>query len=221
MMDELNRPGGTREAGLPASRWDSMCTRIAVVVGLVFAVFAPAVVLGSMEQEFSLRGAFVCLGLWGTAVCVDILARGLRQRLAWAALRYLVIIFCGSGLFVIILASRTPGYIRQMERFQGQMRREADIARIRKWASAYCPCPESQPTSNEKWSYVPSEDWPGCVRNLHPEHVRYTCDDRTIHIMFGSGFAFYGLSVGPEGTSPYGDYALPLEDGAWVWHVLQ
>jgi hypothetical protein len=68
---------------------------------------------------------------------------------------------------------------------------------------------------------IGQSQWPECVRELEPNAVFYRPSDGVLQLTYGGGFGWWGLSVGPPGTKPYGGYTIPLEAGVWVWHEIQ
>ena len=214
-----------------STRWYSASTWVALVVFAIyvaltfgFPLIPLMIIAGSMEQVLLYFAPPIGLALWLGAMAVRIFVRRNRRQLVWTALRYAVIAFGGAGLFVIAVASGTPGYIRKTKQVQRQMQEEADIAAIRAWVDTRFPA--SAASTNPAYEapvVIPPDEQPACIRRISGFHTAlYWPAKRELDLVFGGGFGHWGLTVAPEGTPmPESGHFLPLEDGAWVWHELQ
>lgn len=209
-------------------RWYSASTWAALAILLVYAIFTfvfpliPIVIVaGSMEDLVLYVAPVLGLVLWLAGMAMRILVRRTRNQLIGTSIRYAVVAFGGAGLLVLIIGMGTPGYIRATARFQRQMQKEADVPAIRAWAQNYEPTSQDQTVFEGESVFVRRDRLPDCIVKLKPGMVQFSLKTKTVHLIFGGGFGHWGLTVGPKGTPPHGDYCLPLEDGAWVWHEIQ
>jgi hypothetical protein len=218
----------TSGGSVSRERWFSASTWLALAIVLVYIIFTfgfpliPVLIqAGSMEDMIHSAVPILSLILWLVGMGIRILVRKKRNQLIWSGLRYGIVAFGVAGLLVMIVGGATPGYIRATQKFQKQMQKEADIPSIRAWAETFQPSAENRPTIWGGGVFIDNKQWPECIKKLNPNVVQYSTEDKTMHLIFGGGFGHWGLSVGPKGTPTYGDYTLPLEDGAWVWHDIQ
>jgi len=216
---EIARPAATAKS----SRWHSASTWLALAIVLLCFVFTfeyplilIAIIAGSMDDVvFDVAPMYglvfwsvpvIGLLVWIVAMLVRWLGRKQSGLWLWTAFKYGIIAFGGTGLAVMVMMVAS---------------RNVDIASIRDWSRAYQPPSDAEATLSGNGVFVPAEQWPEAIRRLNPEMVQYTLGDKCVHIIFGGGFGHWGLTVGPKGTTPYGDRTRSLEDGAWVWEEIQ
>lgn len=217
-----------------ASTWIALAIIVpGIPFGCVFGyVFIfPAMSIGLIEFSLLYYALAVGVVVWIVAMFVRVFVRKRKDLLLWTALRYGVIALGGAALLVpIVIVMQCfigpPGYVRLTEKFLVQMKRDADIPSIRKWAQAQrIRLYATSIPSGEDYS-VPRDQWPPAIQKLKPARVLYNRETHCVHVVFGGGlYPIWGLSVAPKGTLPsddqrflhWCDYTLPLEDGAWVW----
>jgi hypothetical protein len=215
---------------MPSSRraqpkWYGPSTWLALGIVLLYWIFSFLLPLIPIAITAGSMGYWVPpLAFAGWAAAMFIRTRGRKMGTAtiiWTCVRYAVISAGTTGFLVMLFASATPGYIRATAQFHREMKKTADIEAIRAWAISYQPSADDAPTLWGSGVFVAETKWPRCIAELQCQMVQFTTDDRVVHIIFGGGFGHWGLSVGPKGTEPYGDYVKGLKDGAWVWHEIQ
>lgn len=124
----------------------------------------------------------------------------------------------------ILFSASEPGYIAFTNEFAQQMEENADIAAIRAWVNGL-------PNRDDDVYFLDKSEWPECVKGLLPMHVgvsAYDNDGNMVRLTWGGGFGHWGLVVGPEimetpksDVSQYGEYRVPLEPGAYLFHEVQ
>lgn len=204
-------------------------TWLALGIVLLYWIFSfllpliPIVITaGSMEQLIMYWVPPLAFGAWLAAMFIRMRRRKMgTATIIWTGVRYAVISAGTTGFVVMLFASATPGYIRATAQFHREMKKTANIEAIRAWAISYEPSADDAPTLWGGGVFVAEAKWPRCIAELQCQMVQFTGRDHVVHIIFGGGFGHWGLSVGPKGTEPYGDYVKPLQDGAWVWHEIQ
>ena len=119
-----------------------------------------------------------------------------------------------------------PGYKAFTYGFRDRIRIMADVEDIRDWLRTL-----SKEDCEGNVIRIPSEKWPKSLKIFHPHHVNLDPDENgnpKIRLTWGSGFGHWGFEIGmedmeipPSDFSQFGEYRLPLEPGAYVWHELQ
>ena len=151
-------------------------------------------------------------------------------------------IFIASGAISIFISIETylwqPGYKGFTYGFRGRIRSEADIEDIRDWFRTLsiedCTGKIIDLFSNSdsfKDNWPDSIEWPNSLKVFNARYVDLDLDENgkpKIKLTWGSAFGHWGFEVGmedmeipPSDFSRYGEYRLPLEPGAYVWHELQ
>jgi hypothetical protein len=213
--------------------WFTASTGIALAIMAIYPPFVygfirPAMSIGMMEFSLLYYALVVGVVAWIVAMFVRLFVRKRKELLIWTALRYGVIALGGAVPLVIVMQCviGPPGYIRIVEKFFVQMKRDADIPSIREWAETNRVKFEATPTPGLSSYSVPSDQWPPAIQKLKPAWVLYERETHCVHVGFGGGlYPVWGFSVALKGTLPsddqrllrWGDYTRPLEDGAWVW----
>ena len=119
-----------------------------------------------------------------------------------------------------------PGYKPFTYGFREQIRSKADVEDIRDWLRTL-----SKEDCAGNVIRIPSEKWPRSLKIFLPANVNLDLDENgspKVRFTWGSGFGHWGFEIGmedmeipPSDFSLYGEYRLPLEPGAYVWHELQ
>ena len=91
----------------------------------------------------------------------------------------------------------------------------ADVSAIRAWASdvieAHTPGDRRSPILSPD-----RDDWPACIRSLYPNMVTVSIQTKTVHVIYGSGFGHWGMSIGPDGAGPPKAWPAEREPGRVV-----
>jgi hypothetical protein len=139
-----------------------------------------------------------------------------------AVLRWPDRVVATSALALALLAGGVVGsavrtgsedsYIAVARRLQQSMHDDADVPSLRAWL-------RTGGANNRR-----PEEWPEALRRLRPGYV--SVESATLGVTWGGGFGHWGLVVcaDPDVRTPastQGQYVLPLEPGAWVWHEIQ
>jgi len=120
----------------------------------------------------------------------------------------------------------SPGYKPFTHGFRERMRSKADIEAIRDWLKRRG---KKEPTGDTVRFIL--YGWPKSVKVLEPRYVSLDMDKNgnpKVRLHWGGGFGHWGVEIGMEDMetpesdfSRYGEYRLPLQPGAYVWHELQ
>ena len=131
-----------------------------------------------------------------------------------------------------------PGYKPFTYGFRERIRSEADIEDIRNWLRTLSKEDCTGKTidlfsdSDSFKSYWPdSIKWPKSLKVFNPRYVNLDLDENAnpkVRLEWGSALGHWGVEIGmedmeipPSDFSRYGEYRLPLQPGAYVWHELQ
>lgn len=127
---------------------------------------------------------------------------------------------------VVFTKLYSPGYKPFTYGFRDRIRIMADVEDIRDWLRTL-----SKEDCAGNVIRIPSERWPKSLKIFLPAHVNLDLDKNgnpKVRFTWGSGFGHWGFEIGmedmeipPSDFSLYGEYRLPLEPGAYVWHELQ
>lgn len=131
-----------------------------------------------------------------------------------------------------------PGYKPFTYGFRDRIRSEADIEEIRDWlrtlskedcTGEYIPLSTGSSPSERHWP--DSHEWPKSLKVSCPGYVILDLDENhnpKVRLTWGGPFGHWGVEIGmedmeipPSDFRRYGEYRLPLERGAYVWHELQ
>lgn len=142
----------------------------------------------------------------------------------------LMLLLAGLLYLIIIFYFSEPGYISDTNTFLQEMKDKADIPAIRAWLN-------SMPAKDSSYyCFAEGTEWqdcvPECIKILSPIYVDIEAenmDSKIVRITWGGGFGHWGLVVGPEDMEtpesdlkpPHGEYRVPLEAGAYVFHEIQ
>ncbi len=120
----------------------------------------------------------------------------------------------------------SPGYKPFTYGFRERMRSMADIEAIRDWLKRR----GKEEYTGDNVRFI-SYGWPKSVKVLNPSYVNPDLDENgnpKVRLTWGGGFGHWGFEIGmedmeipPSDFSQFGEYRLPLEPGAYVWHELQ
>jgi len=163
-------------------------------------------------------GSVVAVVMWLAAMGCRVFVFKKRKGWIWAGLKYAIVCFGVVGLGFGAFGLRVPGYVAMTQGFRIHTKVWADVEAIRDWAGSYEPGPGDSPTLHGGGLDIARSNWPGCVRLLGPNYVGLRYEDRSVDLVYGSGFGHWGLYVGPKGAKACGGYTAAVEDGAWVWH---
>jgi len=150
----------------------------------------------------------------------------------------LIVLFFAPVFFAIDSHLWVPGYKPFTYHFREQMRTEADIPAIRNWlrtlskedctGATVCLPSTSNPLER---SWPNSFEWPKSLKVFEPGYVKLDLDENSqprVRLTWGGPFGHWGIEIGmedmkipPSDFSEWGEYRLPLEPGAYVWHELQ
>jgi hypothetical protein len=131
-----------------------------------------------------------------------------------------------------------PGYKLTTYGYRDRLRKEADIEAVRDWLRTLkkenCTGERINLVSGSDYSkrYWPdSIEWPESLKVLSPRLVCLDLDENgkpKIRLTWNEFMSFLGVEIGMEDmeipTSDFrrlGEYRLPLESGAYVWHELR
>jgi len=131
-----------------------------------------------------------------------------------------------------------PGYKLTTYGYRDRLRKEVDIIEIRDWLKTLrkedCTGKRIDLVSGSDYSkrYWPdSIEWPKSLKVLNPRFVSLVLDENgkpKIRLTWVEGMAFLGIEIGmedmeipPSDFSHNGEYRLPVESGAYVWHELE
>lgn len=131
-----------------------------------------------------------------------------------------------------------PGYKLTTYGYRDRLRKEVDIEAVREWLRTLrkedCTGERIDLVSGSDYSkrYWPdSIEWPKSLKVLNPRFVSLNLDENwkpKIRLTWVEFMAFVGVEIGmedmeipPSDFSNYGEYRLPLESGAYVWHELE
>jgi hypothetical protein len=114
-----------------------------------------------------------------------------------------------------------------MSGFGERIRCKADIEAIRDWLKTL-----SKEDYTDHAIRLPVDKWSKSLKVLNPDRVYLSTDENDnpkVRLMWGSGFlGHWGVEIGmedmeipPSDFSQWGEYRIPLEPGAYVWHELQ
>jgi hypothetical protein len=122
--------------------------------------------------------------------------------------------------------------------FRERIKSKADIEDIRNWLGTLQEKKCNGETidlfrdSGPLKSYWPDTiKWPTSLKVFNPHYVNLGHDENKnpmVSLTWGGPFAHWGVVIGmenmkipPSDLRRYGEYRLPLEPGAYVWHKLQ
>ncbi len=131
-----------------------------------------------------------------------------------------------------------PGYKPFTYGFRDRMRKDADIKDIRAWLKTLRKEDCNGNTinllsyqNNLKNNWPDSINWPKSLKVLNPSYVNLDLDENEnpkVRLTWGGPFGHWGFEIGNEDMAipqsdfnRYGEYRLPLDPGAYVWHELQ
>ena len=127
---------------------------------------------------------------------------------------------------VVFTKLYSPGYKPFTYGFRERMRSKADIEDIRDWLKRR----GKKEPAGDTVRFI-SYGWPKSVKVLNPSYVNLDIDKNgnpKVRLTWGGGFGHWGVEIGMEDMeipqsdfSQFGEYRLPLEPGAYVWHELQ
>ncbi len=127
---------------------------------------------------------------------------------------------------VVFTKLYSPGYKPFTYGFRERMRSKADIEDIRDWLKRR----RKEESTGDTVRFI-SYGWPKSVKVLNPGYVNFDIDENgnpKVRLTWGGGFGHWGVEIGMEDMetplsdfSQFGEYRLPLEPGAYVWHELQ
>lgn len=131
-----------------------------------------------------------------------------------------------------------PGYRPFTYGFRDRVRSQADIEDIRDWLQTlskqdctgeYIGLSTGPSPSERRWP--DSLEWPQSLKEFCPRHLTLDLDENgnpKVRLTWGDHFGYWGFEIGmedmeipPSDSSPWEEYRLPLEPGAYVWHELQ
>jgi len=132
----------------------------------------------------------------------------------------------------------SPGYKPFTYGFRERMRSKADVEDIRDWLRTLS---KEDCTGRHidilpdffffKSKWPDSIEWPKSLKVFNPHYVNLDLDENgkpKVRLTWGGPFAHWGVVIGMEDMeipesdfSRYGEYRLPLQPGAYVWHELQ
>lgn len=138
----------------------------------------------------------------------------------------ILVITVPSLCFFISIDLYSPGYKPFTYGFRDQMRSRADIKDIRDWLKTL-----GKDDCIGNTGRLPYSKLSKSVKVLKPRYVNLDMDKNgnpKVRLTWGGGFGHWGIEIGmedmeipPSDFSDYGEYRLPLEPGAYVWHELQ
>ncbi|MHC4438640.1 MAG: hypothetical protein ACYS3S_14855 [Planctomycetota bacterium] len=131
-----------------------------------------------------------------------------------------------------------PGFKPFTYGFRERIRRKADIEDIRNWLRTLqnenyssVSIELSRDSDSLKRQWPDSIEWPKSLKVFNPNYVNLNLDENgnpKMSMTWGGVFAHWGVVIGmedmeipPSDLNRYGEYRLPLEPGAYVWHELQ
>lgn len=131
-----------------------------------------------------------------------------------------------------------PGYKPFTYGFRARMRSKVDIEAIRDWLRTLskedCTGETVRLLSDShsfKSKWPDSIEWPKSLKVFDPGYVELDLDENGNHkvrLTWGGPPGHWGIEIGMEDMevpasdfSRYGEYRLPLQPGAYVWHELQ
>ncbi len=195
----------------------------AVIAGFVLPMwlFLLVIVAHCVFYLVLYLGAPCAAVAWLVAMLCRLFVFKQRRELVWTGVKYGVICFGLMGICFGLLLLAAPGYVTMTEGFWIHMKVWADVEAIRTWGVSYELDGEEPETLSEGSVFVDRGRWPRSIRWLGPNMVVLELRDRSVNLVYGGGFGHWGLTVGPKRTEPPGDFTIPLEDGAWVWHEIQ
>ncbi|UCE47856.1 MAG: hypothetical protein JSW47_19935 [Phycisphaerales bacterium] len=131
-----------------------------------------------------------------------------------------------------------PGYKPFTYGFRERIRSKADIKDIRGWLKTlsredctgeYIGLSTGSSLSERRWPDSPQ--WPNSLKVFRPGYVTLDLDEDhnpRVRLTWGGPSGHWGVEIGmeemdirPSDSSPWEDYRLRLEPGAYVWHELQ
>lgn len=151
-------------------------------------------------------------------------------------------VFIASGAISILTPIETylcqPGYKSFTYGFRERIRIEADIEDIRDWFRTLSieDCTGKaidlfSDSDSLKGDWPDSIEWPKSLKVFDARYVNLDLDENgkpKIKLTWGSAFGHWGFEIGmvdmeipPSDFRRFGEYRLPLESGAYVWHELQ
>ena len=153
-----------------------------------------------------------------------------RKRLIKTLQIGIPIIFIASLIMSIFTPIEThlwqPGYKPFTHGFKERIRSEADIEDIRDWLRTL----SKEDYTGENF-IAPQSKFPESFKVLKPRYVNLDMDKNgnpKVRLTWGGGFGHWGVEIGmedmeipPSDFSQDGEYRLPLQPGAYVWHELQ
>jgi hypothetical protein len=158
---------------------------------------------------------------WLVAMLCRLFVFKQRRGLVLTGAKYGVIFFGLMGICFGVLAFTVPGYVTMSAGFWIHTKVWTDVEAIRSWGMS-CELDGGESETLSKGSvFIDRDKWPRSIRWLGPNMVVLELKDRSVNLVYGGGFGHWGLTVGPKRTGPFGDFTIPLEDGAWVWCEIQ
>lgn len=132
-----------------------------------------------------------------------------------------------------------PGYKPFTYGFRERIRSKADIEAIRNllrtlqnenYSSVSIELSRDSDSLKKQWP--DSIEWPKSLTVFNPNYVNLVLDDNRnpkVSLTWGGPFAHWGVVIGMEDMAippsdfrrGWGEYRLPLEPGAYVWHDLE
>jgi len=192
----------------------------------VFILFYPTVMIILLVPFVVTGVSFVVIGSSRAFINWNRYTRKKRViRTAQIGISILLITIYFLALFIPIQLY-SPGYKPFTNGFRERMRSKADVEAIRDWLKRRG---KREPTS-DTFRFI-SYGWPKSVKALNPSYVNLDLDENgnpKVRLHWGGPFGHWGVEIGMEDMDipasdfgRFGEYRLPLEPGAYVWHELQ
>ena len=230
-----------RKPPLDWSKWDAIIS-VAVVA---FIIFVPLGGIEYLEARFGNSSilfytCFIYLTL-GIFIIVFLIVSAVQLLCNWK--RYtkckklikilqigIPFVFIASFAISILTPIKIdlwqPGYKPFTHGFRARIRSEADIEDIRDWLRTL----SKEDYTGENF-IAPQSKFPESFKVLKPRYVNLDMDKNgnpKVRLAWGGGFGHWGVEIGmedmeipPSDFSQDGEYRLPLQPGAYVWHELQ
>jgi len=197
-----------------------------------FVVFVLAVWMTSPLMIIIIIFLFVVIGFFAIIGAVRLISNWNRYTNRKRLIRIIqivisiVVITVPSLSFLIPIELYSPGYKPFTYGFRERMRGKTDIEDIRDWLKTL-----SKEDCIGNTGRLPYSKLSKSLKVLNPKYVFFSTDENgnpKVRLAWGSGFGHWGVEIGMEDMeipssdfSDYGEYRLPLEPGAYVWHELQ
>jgi hypothetical protein len=202
-------------AAVKSGRW-----AIRIIVGLAFV---PIVLL--LPLELAVLPYFVVFQIapiaFLTAVAVGIIVKFARRRSWWTG----IVRAIQAGIICTAVMSLSIFFVRGADLNTGgfwvYMKLAADVGDIRAWAgsSPDIAPPDGRETHEGRRGLISvhSDNWPPCVRRLHPQYVSLNPKTGRVSLAWGSGHGHWGMDIVQLGAADGPRPGLTLEKGATVW----